>query len=194
MTGPSLLGALACDAVSILTIQVPILSTLFLSHKHVACGVSLVENENGNTQLFSRASSVEGNPATYTTSMDYLPSKLPSNILLLLTTSLLISHFPIYGHARRAYHIFVDKDFERGCSFDLGDYSFNLCPLAGTVMIASTKYSKDYPIKNEAIREGLSWGARAYQVALGGMSTDSLRLTTSNAVAIHLSFIIKFQL
>ena len=59
---------------------------------------------------------------------------LSSNILL-LSTFLLISYFPTYSRAGRESHIIAD--FKSDCTFYLGGYSFNLCPLAGT------KYSRD---------------------------------------------------
>ena len=96
--------------------------------------------------------------------MDFLFSSSPSNILL-LTTFLLISHFPIYGRAEREFHIIAD--FKSDCAFHLGDYSFNLCPLAGTAT-ATTKYSRGL-IRNGDIDlvEELSSGTRLYEVAQG---------------------------
>jgi hypothetical protein len=73
--------------------------------------------------------------------MDFLLSSAPSAILL-LTTFLLISHFPIYGRAERDFHTIAD--FKRDCAFYLGDYSFNLCPLAGIATADTTsKFSRD---------------------------------------------------
>lgn len=102
--------------------------------------------------------------------MDFSPSSStsPSNILLL--TLLLISHFPIYGYARvKAFHIIGDKSFQSACAFDLGHYSFNLCPLAETATVTT----KDH-------MEETSSGTRIYEVALGGM--QGLRLPTSGLV------------
>jgi len=92
--------------------------------------------------------------------MDFLLSSSLSNILL-LTTFLLISHFPTYGRAEREFHIIAD--FKSDCAFHLGDYSFNLCPLAGTA-----KYSRGL-IDNGDIDfvEELSSGTRLYEVAQG---------------------------
>lgn len=97
--------------------------------------------------------------------MDFLLSSSPSIILLLLTTLLLISHFPKYGRAEREFHIIAD--LKSDCAFHLGDYSFNLCALAGTVT-AATKYSRDL-IDNENIDLGEepSPGTRLYDVAQG---------------------------
>ena len=94
--------------------------------------------------------------------MDFLLSSSPSNILL-LTTFLLISHFPLYGRAGREFHIITDKGFKSDCAFHLGDYSFDLCPLAGTAT-AAAKYSRDL-IDNGGI--DLSSGTGLYEVAQG---------------------------
>ena len=96
--------------------------------------------------------------------MDFLLSSSPSNILL-LTTFLLFSHFPIYGRAGREYHIVAN--FKSDCAFHLGDYSFNLCPLAG-IATAATMHSRD-PIDNGDIDplEEPSSGTRLYKVAEG---------------------------
>jgi hypothetical protein len=95
--------------------------------------------------------------------MDLLLSSSPS--IILLTTFLLISQFPIYGRAEREFHIIAD--FKSDCAFHLGDYSFNLCPLAG-IATADTKYSRDL-IDNGDIDlvEESSSGTRLYEVAQG---------------------------
>jgi hypothetical protein len=92
--------------------------------------------------------------------MDFL---LSSNILLLSTFLLLISHFPTYSRAGRESHIIAD--FKSDCAFHLGDYSFNLCPLSGT---AATKYSRDL-IDNSDIDlvEKPSSETRLHEVAQG---------------------------
>lgn len=96
--------------------------------------------------------------------MDFLLSSSPSSsIILLLTTFLLISHFPIYGRAEREFHIV--NDFKNDCAFHLGDYSFNLCPLAGTAT-ADTKYSRDLIDNGDIdLLEEPSSGTRLYEVA-----------------------------
>jgi hypothetical protein len=99
--------------------------------------------------------------------MDFLLSSSPPNILLLTTFLLfIISHFPIYGRAAgRESHIIAD--LKSDCAFHLGDYSFNLCPLAGTAT-AATKYSRDL-IENGDIDlvEKPSSGTRLHEVAQG---------------------------
>ncbi|KAF8811122.1 hypothetical protein BYT27DRAFT_7252845 [Phlegmacium glaucopus] len=111
--------------------------------------------------------------------MELLPPSSPVNILL-LTTFLLISHLPIYGHARvrTLSHIVADKGFQTDCAFDLGDYNFNLCPLAGTAT-TTTKSSRDYLVKNGDIIEGPSSGTRLYEITLGGIPPESLGLPAS---------------
>ena len=95
--------------------------------------------------------------------MDFLLSSSPSNILL-LTTFLLISHFPLYGRAGREFHIIADKGFKSDCAFHLGDYSFNLCPLA----TAATKHSRDLIDNGDVdLVEEPSSGMRLYEVAQG---------------------------
>ena len=98
--------------------------------------------------------------------MDFLLSSSPSSsIILLLTTFLLISHFPIYGRAGREFHIVAD--FKSDCAFHLGDYSFNLCPLAGTATV-DTKYSRDLIDNGDIdLLEGPSSGMRLYELAQG---------------------------
>ena len=97
--------------------------------------------------------------------MDFLLSPSPSIILLLLTTFLFISHFPIYGRAEREFHIIAD--FKSDCAFHQGDYSFNLCPLAGTA-IAATKYSRDLIDNGDInLKEEPSSGTRLYEVSQG---------------------------
>jgi len=103
-------------------------------------------------------------PLTYTTSMDLLRSSSPSNILLLIF--LLILHFPIYGYATvRAAHVIAEKGFQSDCAFDLGDYSFNLCPLAGSTTVTTIQFSRDYLSKNDRMASE----TRIYEVALGGL-------------------------
>ena len=92
-----------------------------------------------------------------------MDSSSPSNILL-LTAFLLISYFPIYGRAGREFHIVADRGLIKSdCAFHVGDYSFDLCPLAGTAT-AAVKYSRDL-IDNGGI--DLSSGTRLYEVAQG---------------------------
>jgi hypothetical protein len=88
--------------------------------------------------------------------MDFLSS--PSNILL-LTTFLLILHFPIYGSAGNI------NGFKSDCAFHLGDFSFNLCPLAGSATAAT---SRDLIDNGDIdLMEEPSSGTRLYEVAQG---------------------------
>lgn len=108
-------------------------------------------------------------PLTYTTSMDFLPSSSPLNILLLIF--LLILHFPIYGYATvRAAHVIAEKGFQSDCAFDLGDYSFNLCPLAGSTTVTTIQFSRlgNYLLKNDRMASE----TRIYEVALGGLKSN----------------------
>lgn len=127
--------------------------------------------------------------------MDFLLSSSPS-IILLLTAFLLISHFPIYGRAEREFHIIAD--FKSDCAFHLGDYSFNLCPLAGSAT-AATKYSRDL-IDNGDIDlvEEPSSGTRRYEVAQGSslpssVSSISFWEQISKAHFKHFSAIVVWQ-
>lgn len=111
-----------------------------------------------------------------TMSMGFLSFLLP-----LLTTFLLISHFPIYCRARRAFYIIAYEAFQSDCAFDLGGYSFDLCPLAGTAAATTTKYGRGHLRKNEEINptpvEGPSSGMRVYEVSLGLSSNPTVPIT-----------------
>lgn len=116
--------------------------------------------------------------------MEFLPPSPPSDILL-LTTFFLILHFPIYGHARLS-HIIADRGFQNDCAFDLGDYKFNLCPLAGTAT-TTTKSSRDYLINEDIDRaEEPSSGTKIYELALGSISTDSKGLGPTSVSSLTL--------
>jgi hypothetical protein len=113
--------------------------------------------------------------------MDFLSSSSsPSNILL--TTLFLISYFPIFGRAGREFHIIDIRVFKSDCAFHLDNYAFNLCPLAGTATVASTKYSGDLFKDGNINRvEKSSSGTKLYEVALGGVeSTGSSILSVSS--------------